>query len=207
MVKRIASATVLLLNAAAVGAEVLKNIVLPGFGKFTIVDHKKVTNRDLGKNFYVTSDSLGKSRAETVRNNLAELNPDDVKGDYLEENPITVIEEHPEFFDNYNFIITANLNTGALLKLSKICWKKNKTLLACRSYGMIGYIRIIVQSHEVYEGKLDTPVEDLRLTHPFPELQKFVDKHEFEKMDFKTHCHTPYIVILIKFLEKFKKKI
>jgi len=71
---------------------------------------------------------------------------------------------------------------------------------------MIGYIRTIVKNHEVIEGKLDTPVEDLRITKPFSGLQKFVDLHDFEKMDFKTHCHTPYIVILIKFLEKFKKK-
>ena len=38
---RIEATNVLLLNASAVGGEVLKNIVLPGFGKYTIVDDKK----------------------------------------------------------------------------------------------------------------------------------------------------------------------
>jgi len=206
---RIDAANVLLLNASSVGAEVLKNIVLPGFGRFSIVDHRKVTPRDLGKNFYVTLDSVGKSLAQTVCKNLAELNPENVKGNYLEEKVQKVIFEQPQFLDSYNYIIASNLDFKTLRVLGKICQEKKKVLLVVRSYGMIGYIRTYVYSHEIIEGKLDTEneVKDLRISDPFPELQKFCDSHVFEKMDFKTHSHSPYIVILIKTLDLFKKKI
>ena len=72
---------VLLLNdgAGVVGVETLKNLVLPGFGNFTIVDGKVVGEEDLGVNFFLSEESLGKSRAEETCRFLRELNPE-VKG-------------------------------------------------------------------------------------------------------------------------------
>eukprot|EP01080_Neovahlkampfia_damariscottae_P007628 gene7628-11950_t len=203
---RIEATNVLLLNASSVGGEVLKNIVLPGFGKFTIVDDKKVTEKDFGKNFYVSFSDLGKSRAQSVCHNIAELNPDNVSGNYLEEKPETLINEHVDFFDSYSCVIASNMDTALVSKLSKICEKKKQILMVVRSYGMLGYIRVQAPSHEVIEGKLDTPVDDLRIASPWPGLQKYFDAHQFEKMDYKTHCHTPYLVVLHKMLEKFKTK-
>lgn len=203
--KRIDEANVLLLNASVVGSEVLKNIVLPGFGKFAIVDDRKVTIRDLGKNFFVTMDGLGQSLAQNVCQNLAELNPD-VQGNYLVESPDTVINDQPQFLDDYNYIIASNMDTKTVSKLAQICWEKNKTLIVCRCYGMIGYIRTIVKTHEVVEGKLDNLQDDLRLCQPWDSLVKYCENINFEKMNFKDHCHTPWIIILLKFLEKFQKE-
>lgn len=59
-----------------VGVETLKNLVLPGIGGFTIVDPAVVTEPDLGLNFFLEEDSLGKSRAEETCRLLRELNPD-----------------------------------------------------------------------------------------------------------------------------------
>lgn len=42
------SSTICLLNATALGCEVLKSLVLPGIGGFTIVDGNVVTEDDLG---------------------------------------------------------------------------------------------------------------------------------------------------------------
>ena len=71
-------AKLLLLNAGpgVVGIETLKNLILPGVGSFTIVDGETVTERDLGINFFLTEESLGKSRAEETGKYLNELNPD-----------------------------------------------------------------------------------------------------------------------------------
>jgi molybdopterin/thiamine biosynthesis adenylyltransferase len=60
----LSKARVCLLNASALGSEVLKNLVLPGIGSFTVVDGKKVTENDLGSHFFVTANSLGSSRAQ-----------------------------------------------------------------------------------------------------------------------------------------------
>lgn len=56
-----------LLGCDPVGVETLKNLVLPGIGKFTVIDNNKVTERDLGNNFFVDEENLGKDRAEVLK--------------------------------------------------------------------------------------------------------------------------------------------
>lgn len=67
--------------SGVVGVETLKNLVLPGIGGFTIVDPATVTESDLGVNFFLEEESLGKSRAEETCRLLRELNPD-VEGNF-----------------------------------------------------------------------------------------------------------------------------
>lgn len=76
--KALEEASVLLLNAGAgvVGIETLKNLILPGVGSFTLVDEKIVSQCDLGVNFFLTEESLGRSRAEESSKYLKELNPE-----------------------------------------------------------------------------------------------------------------------------------
>lgn len=67
---------VALLGASTAGSEMLKNLILPNIGKFTIIDDKAVTEEDVATNFFVDDDSLGSSRAEVVKELLNELNQD-----------------------------------------------------------------------------------------------------------------------------------
>lgn len=70
------SANVLLIGASHLGAQVLKNLILPGVGSFTILDGQRVTgSHDLGNNFFLEPESIGRSRAQEVARLLAELNP------------------------------------------------------------------------------------------------------------------------------------
>lgn len=50
----------------ATGSEVLKNLVLGGVGSFTMIDDAVVAENDLGENFFLTREHLGKSRAASV---------------------------------------------------------------------------------------------------------------------------------------------
>ena len=69
-------ANICLINATATGTEILKSLVLPGIGSFTIIDPAKVmkpfsksskinlnlvqvTGEDVGNNFFLTSDAIG----------------------------------------------------------------------------------------------------------------------------------------------------
>jgi amyloid beta precursor protein binding protein 1 len=63
-------------NSSVAGVEALKNLVLPGVGQFTVADSATVTDADLGVNFFLEPDSLGRSRAEETKRLLQELNPD-----------------------------------------------------------------------------------------------------------------------------------
>lgn len=62
--ERLERAHVCLLNATALGTEVLKSLVLPGVGAFTIYDGENVHGRDVGNNFFLAHDAIGKPRAQ-----------------------------------------------------------------------------------------------------------------------------------------------
>ena len=75
------NANILLINngTGVAGVETLKNLVLPGIGQFTIVDATVVSQADLGVNFFLEEESVGKFRADETVRLLGEMNPD-VKG-------------------------------------------------------------------------------------------------------------------------------
>lgn len=60
------SAHVCLLNATAVGTEILKSLILPGIGAFTIIDGDLVSGADVGSNFFLEQTSIGKKRAKVA---------------------------------------------------------------------------------------------------------------------------------------------
>jgi amyloid beta precursor protein binding protein 1 len=99
-------AHILLVNSGSgtVGVETLKNLVLPGttpesfrdassantasgIGKFTIADENIVNEADLGVNFFLDEESLGKPRSKSCVNLLQELNPD-VESDWFPKHEV-----------------------------------------------------------------------------------------------------------------------
>jgi len=71
---------VVMLGTSSAGSETLKNLVLPGIGHFLIVDDHKISKSDVGNDFFITYEDVGKDKAQVVMENLQELNPDDSKG-------------------------------------------------------------------------------------------------------------------------------
>ena len=61
-----------------------------------------------------------------------------------------------------------------------------------------------MKEHCVVESHPDNTHEDLRLDVPFPELTDFVESIDLNSMNKKDHSHTPYLVILLKLLERWK---
>lgn len=64
--KILSHSDVLLLGTSPAGTETLKNLILPGIRRFTVVDEGNVSERDLGNNFFVTVESIGKPRAQVL---------------------------------------------------------------------------------------------------------------------------------------------
>ncbi|XP_064467372.1 NEDD8-activating enzyme E1 regulatory subunit-like [Ornithodoros turicata] len=199
------SAHVCLINATATGTEILKSIVLPGIGAFTIVDGNKVTAEDVGNNFFLDKESIGRSRAQVATNLVLELNPD-VRGDFVDEMPENLMEHNPSYFSNFNVVIATGLLEKSLRRLGSLLWDAGVPLLVCRSYGMIGYMRLQINEHPVIETHPDNTFDDLRLDNPFPALRQFVDSIHMEALSNKDHSHTPYVVILLKALDEWQQQ-
>ena len=131
---------VCVVGATATATEVLKSLVLPGVGHFTILDGKKVTGEDIGNNFFLDKESLGKVRGSVATRLLLELNPE-VRGDYVDESLEQVLSERKDFFLNFDLVILTDIvNEKPLSNLSTFLWEHNVPLMVVRTYGLLGYV-------------------------------------------------------------------
>uniref|UniRef100_A0A8C3HDH6 NEDD8-activating enzyme E1 regulatory subunit n=1 Tax=Chrysemys picta bellii TaxID=8478 RepID=A0A8C3HDH6_CHRPI len=196
------AAHVCVINATATGTEILKNLVLPGIGSFTIVDGNQVTGEDVGNNFFLQRSNIGQNRAQSATELLQELN-NDVSGNFVEESPDKLLDNDPSFFCRFNLVVATQLPESILVRLAEILWNSNIPLLVCRTYGLVGYMRIMIKEHPVVESHPDNALEDLRLDNPFPELREHMQSYDLDHMEKKDHSHTPWIVIVAKYLAKW----
>ena len=63
--ERIRSASILLVSLRALGTEIAKNLTLAGISSLTIIDDEQVTEEDLGAQFFVREEDVGKPVRKT----------------------------------------------------------------------------------------------------------------------------------------------
>ncbi|GAO49423.1 hypothetical protein G7K_3573-t1 [Saitoella complicata NRRL Y-17804] len=198
------SAHICLLNATATGTEILKNLVLPGIGAFTIVDGKTVTEDDLAINFFLEDTCLNQSRAQKVSEYLNEMN-EDVKSAFLQKDPVEVIASDPAYFQQFSLVIASNLHQEPLLALAKTLDQARIPLVATHTVGFQSMLRLQVEEHTIVESHPESLV-DLRLDCPWPELAAPAESLNLEAMDSMEHSHVPYVNLLLYYLQKFKSE-
>ncbi|KAJ5674452.1 uncharacterized protein N7477_004386 [Penicillium maclennaniae] len=193
--------------SGVVGVEALKNLVLPGIGGFTIVDPATVTEADLGVNFFLEEESLGKSRAEETCRLLRELNPD-VQG-FFNSEPIANLLQDPDFLPQHKLIIISGpTKRSSLDALIQSAQNHGIPVLYTHSVGFFATFSLqlpaeypIVETHPDPES-----AQDLRLLNPWPELSAAAAAlGDLDSMDDHQHGHVPYILILLHFLEQWKQ--
>jgi len=208
--KRIEKSHICLLGAGPSGTETLKNLILPGIGQFTVIDGERVTNRDLGNNFFVEISGVGNSRAEETQRFLQELNSFVAVSKAIDQDPTTLINTDPDFVSKYDIIIANNLPNSVVAKLSDAVVKHDKILVTLRSNGMTGIVRLYKSEHRVREKKLDRFRWDLRLAEPWKELEEYADTFDMEAyyadIDNKSSefVHAPFVALLIQATKAFK---
>ncbi|KAJ1960079.1 hypothetical protein IWQ62_004366 [Dispira parvispora] len=192
------------LGSSAVATELLKNLVLPGIGRFTIIDNEIVSEGDLGTNFFVTHSDLGKSRAKVTTQNLLEMN-DQVQGDGLYQDWSTLLNESPDFFAKFNLVaLTQCTNSKLTSQLAALCWQLRIPLVITYVAGFLGHIRVQVAEHTVTETHT-TNTLDLRLDCPFPAMKELFSKFNLDCEDPIEHGNIPFVVILYHILEQWKR--
>ena len=142
------SARVLVVSARATSTAILKNLVLPGIGHFTILDHEPVSHADAGNNFFLEGfDSVGKNRATEAVRLLAELN-DSVEGVADARKLSNVLDTNPEWLATFTIVIAHNLDDGLLDRLSSVLWNDPACppFVVVRSAGFLA--EFFIQFHE-----------------------------------------------------------
>ncbi|KAI9596629.1 NEDD8-activating enzyme E1 regulatory subunit [Syncephalis fuscata] len=200
------TAHICLIGSSGTGTEILKNLVLPGIGAYTIIDSTLTSGADIGNNFFLTPEDIGRPRAERTCTLLAELNTD-VRGHY---DTLTVEEllapNATSHFDAFSLVVAVDVAEPALIELAACCWQAKVPLVVVRVCGFFGYLRVAVPEHTIADTHPEN-LTDLRLYAPFPALMEYANGfHNMETMNNKDYGHVPYVVILLKYLEKFRAK-
>ena len=121
--EKISKLSILIIGQRGLGIEVAKNIIVSGPSKVIIFDPNLTEISDLGSNFYLKEEDLGKRRDLSSLKGLKELN-EYVQIDYIKKNYIKEI--YNDIANNFNIvIITEILPLDESIEINEIC-RKNK---------------------------------------------------------------------------------
>ncbi|KAG7095811.1 hypothetical protein E1B28_006511 [Marasmius oreades] len=201
------SSRILVIPGSATSTSILKNLVLPGIGHFTIVDHTKVTPQDAGNNFFLEGpSSIGRSRAEETVRLLLELN-ESVEGKADQRDIAEILENDPSFITSFTLVIAHNLHPTLLDRLSTLLWSDplNPPLIVVNSAGFLAEFSIQFHQHPIIESHTET-APSLRIDKAFPALYDYATGLDFSQLDSTDHGHVPYVIILVQLLDKWRRE-
>ncbi|MCJ1311832.1 hypothetical protein MMC25_005505 [Agyrium rufum] len=210
--KALEDAHVLLINngPGVVGVETLKNLVLPGIGNFTIVDAGIVTEEDLGINFFLDANSLGKSRAHETRRFLQELNPE-VNGQAVQQEPEVYMKGRTFEANTLILLVLPSPLLGdssSPTDLASVTKDLGIPIFFVYSIGFYSMFTLQLPSRfPIVDTHPDpTSLQDLRLLNPWPELVDFtrVKTADLSNLSDHEHGHIPYLLLLLHHLEDWK---
>jgi len=199
------SARVLVIGASATTTSILKNLVLPGIGHITLLDHGAVSPADAGNNFFFDGPtSIGRNRAEEAVRFLAELN-DSVDAHADTRDVADVLASDQFYFFGFSLIITHNIAPVLLTRLASLLWgnPSSPPLIPVRSAGFLAEFFVQFHTHEIIESHTEI-LPSLRIDKPFPALLQAARAFDFDAMDTTDHGHIPYVYILVRALDDWK---
>ncbi|KAH9896552.1 hypothetical protein C8Q73DRAFT_788897 [Cubamyces lactineus] len=199
---------ILLVSSSATSTSILKNLVLPGIGHFSILDSTITSPADAGNNFFLNAkDSIGKPRAQEAVPLLRELN-DSVQGEAVlkDVKELLSTDQGKDWLSGFSIVIAHNLDKSTLEQLSTLLWSNpnGPPLITVRSAGFLAEFHIQYHEHCVSQSHSET-APSLRITRPFPALLEWARSLDLQNMDPTTHGHIPFVVILVRLVDEWRK--
>ncbi|KAG0348754.1 SUMO-activating enzyme subunit 1, partial [Gamsiella multidivaricata] len=107
---RMRNASILIAGMRALSNEVCKNIILAGVGSITLLEDEVVTEEDLGAQFLVRKEDVGRNRAEVAAENARHLNPR-VKVVVDQDD---IAQKPDSFFTGFNIVCLTGCDPGQM---------------------------------------------------------------------------------------------
>ena len=142
--EKIRNANILLITMSSLSAEIAKNLVLAGIHSLTILDHAIVTEADLGAQFFLTTDDIGKNRAAASAPNIRKLNP---RVNVIVDESDIQTKKAPLVKD-FDLVIATGLTAGPLAMLNTAARLHGKPFYAANVHGFYGFIFSDLIQHE-----------------------------------------------------------
>jgi len=155
---------------------------------------------------------------------LGELN-DGVEGKADIRSLQEVLANDKERLSDFTIVIAHNLEAVLLDQLASFLWEDSSypPLVIVRSAGFLAEVYIQYHEHTgvfcclfnslfyltqflVIESHPET-AQSLQIDKPFPALLQYAMSLDFKNMDTTDHGHIPYVIILVRLLEEWKKTV
>ncbi|CAO2650704.1 Nn.00g019960.m01.CDS01 [Neocucurbitaria sp. VM-36] len=138
---RIKEARVLMVGAGGIGCELLKNLVLTGFGEIHIVDLDTIDLSNLNRQFLFRNEHIKKSKALVAKESAGKFNPN-VKIEAYHEN-IKDGRFNVAWFKTFGIVFNALDNLEARRHVNKMCLAADVPLIESGTTGFNGQVQVI----------------------------------------------------------------
>ncbi|KAH0579238.1 hypothetical protein H2248_003389 [Termitomyces sp. 'cryptogamus'] len=136
---------VLLVGAGGIGCELLKNIVLVGFGEITLLDLDTIDLSNLNRQFLFRKKDVKQSKALTAAQTAASFNPN------VSLNPIHGNIKEPQYdipwFQQFDIVLNALDNLDARRHVNKMCMAAQVPLVESGTAGYLGQVQPLLKDH------------------------------------------------------------
>ncbi|KAJ7248243.1 hypothetical protein B0H12DRAFT_723269 [Mycena haematopus] len=141
--QRLAETKVLLVGAGGIGCELLKNIVLTGFGKITLLDLDTIDLSNLNRQFLFRKKDVKQSKALIAAQTAAPFNPN------VQITPIYGNIKEPqydlEWFQQFDIVLNALDNLDARRHVNKMCMATQIPLVESGTAGYLGQVQPLIK--------------------------------------------------------------
>ncbi|EKM77587.1 hypothetical protein AGABI1DRAFT_77081 [Agaricus bisporus var. burnettii JB137-S8] len=134
---------VLLVGAGGIGCELLKNVVLTGFGDITLLDLDTIDLSNLNRQFLFRKKDVKQSKALIAAHTAAAFNP------HVKINPIYGNIKEPyydvQWFKQFDIVLNALDNLDARRHVNKMCMAAEIPLVESGTAGYLGQVQPLLK--------------------------------------------------------------
>ncbi|KAI0036331.1 hypothetical protein K488DRAFT_39149, partial [Vararia minispora EC-137] len=140
---QLANIKVLLVGAGGIGCELLKNIVLTGFGNITLLDLDTIDLSNLNRQFLFRKKDVKQSKAMVAARTAASFNPN------VCITPIHGNIKDPQYdlawYSHFDLVLNALDNLDARRHVNKMCMAGNIPLVESGTAGYLGQVQPLLK--------------------------------------------------------------
>ncbi|KAL4063733.1 hypothetical protein J3A83DRAFT_4104531 [Scleroderma citrinum] len=140
---RLAETKVLLVGAGGIGCELLKNVVLTGFGHITLLDLDTIDLSNLNRQFLFKKKDIKQSKAMVAAQTAGPFNPN------VHIHPIHANIKEPQFdiewFRGFDIVLNALDNLDARRHVNKMCMAAGIPLVESGTAGYLGQVQPLLK--------------------------------------------------------------
>jgi len=144
--RRLMGSDVLIVGLDGLGVEVAKNVILSGVKSVTLLDNTLVSVADLGAQFYLSPSDVGRGRAESCVERLADLNRY-VKVSHTADEALLNSAKIAD--GTYKVVVLCNQPQSLQLSISSFTHAHSISLLVGSTRGVLGEVFVDLVKHHV----------------------------------------------------------